>query len=780
MPERTAQKPPVILIVDDNPDNLRLLFSILNNNGYDIRPIRNGRAALSFARSIMPDLILLDIMMPPPDGYEICRRLKSDDRTRDIPVIFISALNEVFNKVKAFSLGGVDYVAKPFQKEEVLARVDTHLSLLAARRALQEKNARLRDEIRERESAQKELQKANAAKSEFLAGMSHEIRGPMNAILGYSQILAEKTGDPRHRTYAANIYSSGKLLMDLINDLLDLSKIEAGKIDIQPEPVNLRLLINEIFSMFVKQSEEKGVAFSVDVRDAVPDELMLDELRVKQILINLIGNAVKFTSRGRVGVRAAILDGDDRSDRVKLDMTVTDTGMGIPRNEQDVIFEAFRQQKGQKILKYGGTGLGLNITKRLVDLMGGEIRVASRAGEGSAFQVILPDVKVVKTGRTCATPEAPTEATAFEPAVILAADDLETNRLVLKTFLEDAGLSVIEAESGEHALSLLRMEAPEPNAETPPARPDLILMDLKMPGISGIETAEIIRNSDAYKDIPIVAVTASAAMAEEAYFSTCFDGLLMKPLDKAELIRTLGRRLPLQKTRETETRRGRDAAGVSDGLRKRIPHILRRIEKRIIPRWEAKKASFFIDDILDLARDIRNIGEESGLPLLADYGGSLHASAETNDIDAIETAMDAFPDLVHEIINLQYADATASWPDIASFCTDSDARTIDLQALAEHFGFDDATCREMLRITLKDISKKLAEIRRLLEDNDNASVQAPVHAVKSMAANICAKDLYTAAMELETAAADSAEEETDCLLKRMEEEYERLADMNPA
>ena len=235
-----------ILVVDDKPDNLRLIMGMLKDMDFNVRPAKDGQTALKSAKSYPPDLILLDILMPDMDGYETCRQLKADDRLNDIPVIFISALNEPFDKVKAFKIGGVDYVSKPFNKDELMARVTTHLKLRNV-----EKELRLAKN--EAEKARKAAESANEAKSAFLASMSHEIRTPMNAIIGMTELSLLKTTDDDLKENLITVKDSANYLLDIINDILDISKIEAGKVELEIIDFDIFDLIASIIRTFSVQ-----------------------------------------------------------------------------------------------------------------------------------------------------------------------------------------------------------------------------------------------------------------------------------------------------------------------------------------------------------------------------------------------------------------------------------------------------------------------------------------------------------------------------------------------
>jgi signal transduction histidine kinase len=247
-------------------------------------------------------------------------------------------------------------------------------------------------------AAKEAAEVANRTKTEFLANMSHEIRTPMNAILGFAELLTLRVNDEQSRDYLRGISSSGSVLLSLINDILDLSKIESGRLDLGFDIIDPRMLCEEIRQIFSLRAEEKNLAFLMMINPDLPESLLLDETRIRQILLNLVGNAIKFTEKGSVSIRIDCQPVDGREEAVKLVIEVQDTGIGIPLEEQEAVFEAFRQREGQSSRKYGGTGLGLTITKRLVQMMGGIISLESEEGKGSTFRVTLGRVQVITSG----------------------------------------------------------------------------------------------------------------------------------------------------------------------------------------------------------------------------------------------------------------------------------------------------------------------------------------------------------------------------------------------
>ncbi|MBI2925267.1 MAG: response regulator [Verrucomicrobia bacterium] len=395
----SAPHPATVLVVDDIAANRNLLRESLEPQGYEVLLAPNGETALKVALRATPDVILLDVNMPELDGYEVCRRLKQDERTRAIPVLFISANEGTQSIVDGFHAGAVDYVSKPFKAEEVLTRLETHLSVSRLTHALARKNEelltanrQLEAEIARRKEAEEAALRANQAKSAFLASMSHELRTPLTAIMGFSELLmaqADAEGRKEESEDATRIRDSATHLLGLINELLDLSKIEAGKMTLYLETFDLGKVIHEVTRLVQPLVAKNGNRLEV----ACPPDIGLlraDMTKVRQTLFNLLSNACKFTERGMIRLEVRRDAGSPSLQLSTLTFAVTDTGIGMTPEQLSRLFEAYAQAETSTTKRYGGTGLGLAISRKFCQMMGGDLTVTSEPGKGSTFTVTLP------------------------------------------------------------------------------------------------------------------------------------------------------------------------------------------------------------------------------------------------------------------------------------------------------------------------------------------------------------------------------------------------------
>ncbi|MCL2717560.1 MAG: response regulator [Lachnospiraceae bacterium] len=522
-PQITEEKKNSLLIVDDDVSNLMELSHILLPK-YKIYTAKDGAQALMQAQKTLPDLILLDIVMPDMNGFDVLTELLKLDETKNIPVIFITGMSDDFNEHRGLELGAVDYIRKPFDMMVVKHRVRRNIKIINLQRDL--------------ESAAKAAESANQAKSSFLANMSHEIRTPMNAIIGITMILMQNEKLPHEiKEGLDKIYSSCDMLLGIINDILDFSKIEAGKMDITPSQYEIASMINDSVQLNIMRIGGKPIEFELQINENVSAKLIGDELRIKQILNNMLSNAFKYTEAGKVILSVTSEVSPDKQN-VILCISVQDTGHGMSEEQLSKLFDEytrFNQQSGRIV---EGTGLGLAIMQQLVKMMGGEIHVESKPGTGSLFVIRLPQMVVspevigkekaenLKRFRINQMSKKMSQIIR-EPmpyGSVLIVDDVEANLYVAKGLLKPYKLQIDTASSGLEAVNRVK------NGKVY----DIIFMDHMMPVMDGIEAAKQLRELG-YKP-PIVALTANAVAGQaDMFIQNGFDDFISKPIDIRQL-----------------------------------------------------------------------------------------------------------------------------------------------------------------------------------------------------------------------------------------------------
>lgn len=385
----TPKQKKTVLIVDDNPANLETLGDWLQNT-YRVLAATSGEAGLSVADRATVDIVLLDIMMPGMDGYETLRRLRANPHTRDIPVLFVTALDCDEDEELGLRLGAADYITKPLRPAVVLARIDTQLALSEARRRLEEQNERLEETIVKRtadlEKAKSEAEAANRAKSAFLAAISHELRTPLNAVLGFAELLelANDVSD-EHKRYVSHITKSGKHLLTMVQDIIDLADLGIGAIHLDGEPCQAESCFDEVIAHFREVANRRGLRFSVS--NAIASAIEVDVRRVRRILSHILDNAFKFTEQGEVQLDISL---EDRALRI----VVKDDGPGISPERLERIFFPFEHDPATVRTRKGGSGIGLSLCKTLVELLGGSIDISSEAGVGTNVMIRIPIKRV--------------------------------------------------------------------------------------------------------------------------------------------------------------------------------------------------------------------------------------------------------------------------------------------------------------------------------------------------------------------------------------------------
>jgi len=521
----TSEKKNSLLLVDDEKSNLEVLLSILSSD-YTIYMTKSGSSAIEMAEKYLPDLILLDIIMPDMDGYEVLKALRASSKTKHIPVIFITGLNSVEDEEKGLDLGAADFIHKPFSAKIVKSRVRIQMQIVNNVSSMLKMHKDL-------EGMAAVAEAANRAKSDFLAKTSHEIRTPMNAIMGITEILIENENLPENIEVGLDkIYNSCDMLLSIINDILDFSKIEAGKMDVVPVEYNVASIINDSVHLNIMRIEGKPIEFKLNVDENIPAKLVGDQLRIKQIFNNLLSNAFKYTDSGEVNLSICFKES-------RLEFSVQDTGYGMTKEQLKKLYDEysrFNQEHDGGTSK--GTGLGMAITQRLIHLMDGEIHVESEPGKGSIFTVRLPQKTVdsevlgkevaqnLQQFRVSYLPRNKRTKIVRESmpyGSVLIVDDVETNLYVAQSFMKPYKLQIETVLNGRAAINKAKNKVY-----------DVIFMDHMMPGMDGLEATKIIRDSG--YTAPIIALSANAIAGQADIFrQNGFDDFISKPINTRQL-----------------------------------------------------------------------------------------------------------------------------------------------------------------------------------------------------------------------------------------------------